>query len=148
MWTFTKGMTNAAACKIHFFNRFMTEKAKFDSDFITLVVFQYLRRLLPPSLFSLLKNISLVFILKGSHLVRGPVLGVFISLLSLSSSDLLSAERLSSISSLSCFSTFSSRVEGTCPARLEVRAVISNVNIEVRCHTCADSWGVRRTITS
>lgn len=68
---------------------------------------------------------------RSSYLVRGPALGVFISLLSLSSSDLLSVEMLSSISSLSCFSTFSSRVAG----RPEVRPVISNRNVEVRHHT-------------
>lgn len=52
-------------------------------------------------------------------LVRGVM-----SLLSLSSSDLSSVERFSCISSLSCFSTFSSRVAGTWPARPEVRPAL------------------------
>lgn len=54
-----------------------------------------------------------------------PALGVLI-FLSLSSSAMLSVERLSDMSSLSGFSTFSSRLDGTCPAKAEERPAVDH----------------------
>lgn len=69
------------------------------------------------------------------YLVRVPPLGV-LRFLSLSSSDLFS-ERSSCISSLSGFSTFSSRVAGTCPARAEERPAAESVRSgQYKPHVC------------
>lgn len=84
-----------------------------------------------------------------AYLVRGPPLGVLGSLLSLSSSDLVSVERLSCMSSFSCFSTFSSKVEGTWPGSPAKRPAVSEKNMAaVKNHSHINSCQICKSAES